>query len=106
MNIIEVEMDCAVMYDLGRHLAQVDREDAYEEWLETAVCARQDRMDGMGVDQLAETLTDLVGGTPEFDALFDTDGNLLPGAERTLRTWVSRDETIRSIRLRLTRSAH
>jgi hypothetical protein len=99
-------MECAVMSDLGRHLAAIDREDAYEEWLDTAVTSRMDRLSGMGDADLACALTELVGDIHEFTALFDTEGELLADAGKVLRTWVSRDETIQRIKIELTRRTH
>ncbi|QTD88796.1 hypothetical protein [Burkholderia anthina] len=99
-------MECAVSHDLRKHLAAVDREDAYEEWLDSAVCERIERLEGMGDEDLAAALDDLIAGTPAYEELFDTNGNLLPGAARPLRTWVSAEIIIERIRISLTRSTH
>ncbi|PRF55369.1 hypothetical protein [Burkholderia multivorans] len=99
-------MECVVSRDLAKHLAAVDREDAYEEWLDAAIRERLERLEGMGDDDLAAALDELIAGTPAYEALFDTNGNLLPGAARPLRTWVSNEITIERIRISLTRSTH
>lgn len=99
-------MECVVSHDLFKHLAAVDREDAYEEWLDFAVRARLDRLEGMGDNDLATALDALIAGTPAYEELFDTNGNLLPGSARPLRTWISAEITIERIRISLTRSTH
>ncbi|EPS1221641.1 hypothetical protein ACVBR5_000867 [Burkholderia cenocepacia] len=99
-------MECAVSHDLRKHLAAVDREDAYEEWLDVTVRERLERLADMGDEDLAAALDELIAGTPAYEELFDTDGNLLPGAARPLRTWVIAEITIERIRISLTRSTH